>query len=331
MLNVTKKTTFVYKGMRKAAKVPGVLYRKISVLWKVIKAPDFICIGAQKAGTSWLHWNLLFHPDTEMPPEKEINFFYPPTPPVDQLLNDEIELEALISKHNDLNPETWMKRYLNLQQAIKTKNQKFPIEWWKKSLFLSRTPENYIKLFKRSRRKISGDMSPCYAHMPDEEISKLVKAAPKAKIIFLMRHPIERSWSQFKMVNKNLILSNPTEEEILNKIMENSYRYTGFSLYTEQLDRWERLCPNELKVWFYDHLCENPKEFFGEICEYIQIRPIFTFPNNKINQRVHDSETHPMPKLVYQFFQEKLTDEILKLHQRFNNRYTQRWVDSLQK
>src|SRR6185437_8128976 len=37
--------------------------------------PDFICIGAQKSCTSWLHWNLLFHPDTSMPPEKEIDYF----------------------------------------------------------------------------------------------------------------------------------------------------------------------------------------------------------------------------------------------------------------
>ena len=37
--------------------------------------PDFICIGAQKSCTSWLHWNLFFHPDTAMPPEKESNYF----------------------------------------------------------------------------------------------------------------------------------------------------------------------------------------------------------------------------------------------------------------
>ena len=37
--------------------------------------PDFICIGAQKAGTTWLYWQLAAHPDFWMPPRKEIHYF----------------------------------------------------------------------------------------------------------------------------------------------------------------------------------------------------------------------------------------------------------------
>lgn len=41
-----------------------------------IKRPDFVCIGAQKAGTSWLYENLAVHPEVQlMPPGKEINYF----------------------------------------------------------------------------------------------------------------------------------------------------------------------------------------------------------------------------------------------------------------
>jgi len=39
------------------------------------KAPDFIIIGAQKAGTTWL-WKMLDqHPGTSLPPQKEIHYF----------------------------------------------------------------------------------------------------------------------------------------------------------------------------------------------------------------------------------------------------------------
>ena len=38
-------------------------------------APSFLCIGAQKAATSWLHKNLLEHPDVWMPPLKELHYF----------------------------------------------------------------------------------------------------------------------------------------------------------------------------------------------------------------------------------------------------------------
>ena len=37
--------------------------------------PDFIGIGAQKAGTTWLHRNLQAHPGIWMPKEKEIHCF----------------------------------------------------------------------------------------------------------------------------------------------------------------------------------------------------------------------------------------------------------------
>ena len=37
--------------------------------------PDFICVGAQKAGTRWLYDQLAFHPEFWMPPVKELHFF----------------------------------------------------------------------------------------------------------------------------------------------------------------------------------------------------------------------------------------------------------------
>jgi len=38
-------------------------------------APDFLGIGAQKAGTTWLYENLKQHPDLYFPPMKEVHFW----------------------------------------------------------------------------------------------------------------------------------------------------------------------------------------------------------------------------------------------------------------
>ena len=35
--------------------------------------PDFLCVGAQKGGTSWLYRQLEAHPDFWMPPVKELH------------------------------------------------------------------------------------------------------------------------------------------------------------------------------------------------------------------------------------------------------------------
>src|SRR5689334_15761196 len=37
--------------------------------------PDFLCVGAQKAGTGWLYEQLRSHPDFWMPPVKELHYF----------------------------------------------------------------------------------------------------------------------------------------------------------------------------------------------------------------------------------------------------------------
>ena len=40
----------------------------------VIK-PNFLCIGAQKSGTTWLYYNLKEHPQIWLPLYKEIHYF----------------------------------------------------------------------------------------------------------------------------------------------------------------------------------------------------------------------------------------------------------------
>jgi hypothetical protein len=41
-----------------------------------LRLPDFLCLGAQKAGTTWLHRNLQRHPEVFLPPgRKELRFF----------------------------------------------------------------------------------------------------------------------------------------------------------------------------------------------------------------------------------------------------------------
>jgi hypothetical protein len=37
--------------------------------------PTFLGIGAQKAGTTWLHRMLSLHPDIGMPEQKELHFW----------------------------------------------------------------------------------------------------------------------------------------------------------------------------------------------------------------------------------------------------------------
>ena len=63
------------RGSRLAADVERALYRYGLLSPARVPFPDFLGIGAQKAGTTWLHENLRRHPELFLPEEKELHYF----------------------------------------------------------------------------------------------------------------------------------------------------------------------------------------------------------------------------------------------------------------
>ena len=133
--------------------------------------PDFLCVGAQKGGTSWLYRQLEAHSDFWMPPLKELHY-------LDQLNRtkrfhaprcrdqcDGFFLEGM----KDLSGRS----YLDL--------------------------ESHGRLFQHKAARVSGDISPAYSTLNDEIIERVVNHFPKMKVIFLARDPVERAWSQLSM------------------------------------------------------------------------------------------------------------------------------------
>ena len=55
---------------------PGQFYLgHVSVTGAARGFPNFLCIGAQLSGTTWLHRNLAARHDVWLPPAKELHFF----------------------------------------------------------------------------------------------------------------------------------------------------------------------------------------------------------------------------------------------------------------
>src|SRR4030095_2170645 len=98
----------------------------------------------------------------------------------------------------------------------------FPYTWYKTYLFASRSAKNYIKLFSKPEGLISGDISPVYAVMPAKLVAKVAEASPTAKIIYLLRNPVDRKWSEWRMNNHlwniGLQLSTASYTEIVRRL-----------------------------------------------------------------------------------------------------------------
>lgn len=151
--------------------------------------PIFIlCVGAQKSGTTWLH--------KQISKSKKVNF---------GIAKEYHTFDALFNTH--------CKSFRVDQKNIKTKADKIRHLMQNKAGYY----ENYFKQ-KTLNFKITGDFTPSYALLKKDQYrlikKKLESVGFEVKVIFLMRDPVERVWSSFRMIQKYQELRN--EKKITN-------------------------------------------------------------------------------------------------------------------
>ncbi len=210
-------------------------------------APDFLCIGAHKAGTTWLYQQLNSHPDFWMPPVKELHYF-------DQLSKVQRAGHPRCRDERD-------RRFLERLQS------------------LSAEPginlENYGRLFEPKATLLSGDISPNYSTLSDKVIRQIVGYFPKLKVIFLARDPVERFWSHLSMeVHYRQIESFDATD--VNEVSRNLSRRGMLlrSYPSTVVARWKRYVdPEQFRVFFFDDLQSNPTEFQRSILGFLGADP----------------------------------------------------------
>ena len=209
--------------------------------------PDFLCVGAQKGGTTWLYQQLDSHPDFWMPPVKELHYF-------DQLSRVQ---RAVPPRRRDERDRCFVesmerlstKPYIDLQ--------------------------NYARLFEPKGSLLSGDISPNYSALDTKVIRRIVRYFPDLKVIFLARDPVERVWSHLSMeVRYGQI--EPFDVTDVNEVNRNLLR-RGMRLRSYPsavVARWRRYVhPSRLRVYFFDDLKKDPAELRRSILHFLGADP----------------------------------------------------------
>lgn len=151
------------------------------------KSPDFFCIGAQKAGTSWLRHILRQHPQVWMPPKNEMHYF-------DNRLDGQPLMPELAKDRSEDN--IWRAE----QQTLLDNGDVSNAAWWALHNFSDLDDNWYRSLFAFAPpESVTGDITPRYMLCSHEQIAQMNRISPDAKLLFLLRHPVERFWSQCKM------------------------------------------------------------------------------------------------------------------------------------
>jgi len=194
--------------------------------------PDFVIIGAQKGGTSFLYHLLTRHPLVEPAARKELHFFDHP-------------------EYFDHGAE------------------------WYRRCFPRLSAED-------GQRSITGEATPYYLFDPPVA-KRMAEIVPKARLIALLRNPIDRAFSHYQMQVKRGTEPRTFEEAIEQQ--DSSYMSRG--IYVDQLLRWfEFFGKEQMLILKSEDFFERPVETLKVVLTFLDL-PDWQPEASKLQQRRH--------------------------------------------
>lgn len=288
------------------------------------KFPSFLGIGAQKAGTTWLHRMLSMHDDVWLPHVKELHYFDRKFP---------IGAVGAVAAST-----TGPRRYLF--GHLRTRMQKLSIarltdrlsfrrwqdlSWELRYMFGDWTDEWYASLFAGAGRRVPGEITPAYSCLGETAIRHVHGLIPDAKIILLLRNPIDRAWSHAKMDFESTGTMNRTDEEYFAHFNGAASRQRGD--YAGMMTRWLSVFPKEqLIVGFYDEIAEAPRELMIRICTLLGVSTADRSMPPVIVSRVNASTRASLPPNLHEHLARLYMDSIEELARQFPS-YPARWLE----
>ena len=203
--------------------------------------PDFLVIGAPKAGTTALHAALARHPQLYMSPVKEPKFFLTDGPP-----------PRRGGGPGDV--------------------QTFREHVWRRG--------DYEALFSAAPPgALSGEATPFYLHdlAAQQRIRRLI---PAARLIVIVRDPVERAhsnwthlWSAGLEPLNDVVRACAAEEQRMAAGWSAFWHYVGLGRYGRQLQHLYTLFPREqVLVLRYREIVDTPARSLDLICSFLNVQ-----------------------------------------------------------
>jgi len=257
---------------------------------------DFLCIGAQKGGTTWLNEQLLRHSDVCLPPVKEVHYF--------NYLDCEADRDW-IPDHYERPAREFMK------QAIATYD---PIDWRRVGYFaeiLQRLHDGqvdaswYDLVFREcgDRECVKGDITPAYLRLSSAGIQRVYDHNPKARLIAMLREPVARSISAARMMLKRQKLASPSDDQWRSVLK--GYGVINKSQYGPQLQNWMARFPrDQLLVLPFEMIGHIPGKVADCVCDFLQISRFA--PDDVLSEAVHVGKRYEVPSWVVERLEAQL-------------------------
>lgn len=276
--------------------------------------PQFMCIGAQKAGTTWLHHNMKDHAEIWLPPIKELHYF--------NMLSHEPALIALAREP--------LSRFRLRRLLRKTRREMLAgrsIRWYPKYFLMPRSDWWYSSLFTPAAGQIAGEMTPEYSILSPEVVQRIHRNMPDLKVIYLLRNPIERTWSQVNRGHRqSLFGENFNSDAVIEAFMQQEHPHQRSSYY-QNLQVWESIFPAEqIFVGFYEQVREEPEALLRDVYEFLGVDASEKYIQRPSEKKVNVGSYESIPAHWGCYLAERYYTQIQSIHNRFSNAATLSWL-----
>ncbi|WDL95536.1 sulfotransferase family protein [Alicyclobacillus sp. ALC3] len=226
--------------------------------------PNFLIVGAAKSGTSSLDRYLSQHPDIYIPPKKEAHYFSIP------------DFPPTFQGPGD----EGMNQYTVRDRAL------------------------YEQLFDDVQEQTAvGESSVFYLYYPGTA-ARIHKTIPAAKVIILLRNPVDRAYSAYTHLIRDERESMSFEDSLAQEQARhaNDYEpmwlYRELGLYTEQVKRYfDVFGRDQVKVLLFEEFVREPCAHVREVLAFLGVDPDVPIDTSL----THNESGQPTSRLVYNF------------------------------
>ncbi|NEP18055.1 MAG: sulfotransferase [Leptolyngbya sp. SIO4C1] len=201
--------------------------------------PNFLIVGAQKAGTTTLAQHLSRHPQIYISSVKEPGFF---------------DFEG---REPDFRGPNDQALYQHMVTDLKT----------------------YQSLFtKVAQERAIGEATTWYLYSP-EAPKRIAHYIPTVKIVAILRHPVDRAYSAFLHATRDRreTVSDFTqaldlETDRIAQNWEYLWRYQQMGFYATQLRRYfQHFDKSQIKIYLYEDLSQAPEALLSDLCDFLDV------------------------------------------------------------
>jgi len=218
---------------------------------KIDFAPDFFVVGAPKGGTTAVFHWLKGHPEVFLPDVKEPGYF----------------------------------AYAN--RVATPRSGPYDPDYHAR---ITVDGDDYARLYEGAQGRLTGDVSPVY--LVDKTVAaRIASIRPDARIIVLLRDPVERAFSQYLHHVRDGLEPNASFETALedepSRLRDGwswGHGYATHGHYAAQIDRYLDAFMRE-QILFLDfaHLNADPADCWRQICAHLKIMHRPLEQNDRVN------------------------------------------------